>query len=553
MALPTVRQAMTTAELQRGEPVVYGGGQGLEATVRWVHVSELPDIAYLLRGGELLLTTGVALPAEDRALRRYVDELAAAMVSGVVIELGRKFDTLPRALVESAERRGLPLIGLTREILFVNVTEQVHSLIVNAQLEELRTSETVHQAFTDLSLEGASPTEIVRHVARLVGSPVVLENLAHQVLAFEPAGRSSYVVLDDWENRSRLVRTQEQTEYVPTPVDWVVTMVGARGEWWGRLIIVDAHEDSHLHVIVAERGAGALALNRLLAGDQETMERQAHHFLLTKILDRAYSCPAEVFVRAQSLGVRLQDHDMIAMVVTVDLEQPADDIDAAEMRREEAELVARAVRGTGTPALVSPLEGGRTGLLLGLRPGAEIETGLGAVAREVGRMFATSLPHRRAVIGVGTAVSNLSEVRRSFREATHVADAATESTIEKPYYRLCDIRLPGLLALMRDDVRLQSFVERELGPLLSHDTTTGDQLLDVLSAYLEHGRNKATAASAVHLSRPAFYTRLARVAEILDTDLDSTESCVSLHVALLTLRSMRRQHSDHVRPLPTSS
>jgi len=36
------------------------------ARVRWVHVLELADAAHLLQGGELVLTTGVALPANPR-------------------------------------------------------------------------------------------------------------------------------------------------------------------------------------------------------------------------------------------------------------------------------------------------------------------------------------------------------------------------------------------------------------------------------------------------------------------------------------------------------
>ena len=57
--------------------------------------------------------------------------------------------------------------------------------------------------------------------------------------------------------------------------------------------------------------------------------------------------------------------------------------------------------------------------------------------------------------------------------------------------------------------------------------------------FLDNGRNKSAAAAAAHLSRPAFYERLARIARILDVDLDSVEACLSLHVALLALDAIR--------------
>ncbi|PLW71807.1 CdaR family transcriptional regulator, partial [Streptomyces sp. DJ] len=108
------------------------------------------------------------------------------------------------------------------------------------------------------------------------------------------------------------------------------------------------------------------------------------------------------------------------------------------------------------------------------------------------------------------------------------------------YYRLPDVRLRGLLHLLRDDARLQTYVERELGPLLAHDAENGTDLVRLLAVYLEHGRNKSAAADAAHLSRPSFYDRLRRVERVLGVDLDQVESCLSLHVALLALNAVRR-------------
>jgi purine catabolism regulator len=108
-----------------------------------------------------------------------------------------------------------------------------------------------------------------------------------------------------------------------------------------------------------------------------------------------------------------------------------------------------------------------------------------------------------------------------------------------PYHRLVDVRLRGLLHLLRDDARLQTYVERELGPLLAYDTERGTNLVAMLGIYLDQGRNKSAAADAAHLSRPSFYERLHRIERVLGVDLDSVESCLSLHVALLALDAVR--------------
>src|SRR4051812_50145702 len=58
------------------------GESGLENAVRWVHISELEDPTPWLSGGELLLTTGMALEDPERQ-RAYVRRLAGHGLAGV--------------------------------------------------------------------------------------------------------------------------------------------------------------------------------------------------------------------------------------------------------------------------------------------------------------------------------------------------------------------------------------------------------------------------------------------------------------------------------------
>jgi purine catabolism regulator len=48
-----------------------------------------------------------------------------------------------------------------------------------------------------------------------------------------------------------------------------------------------------------------------------------------------------------------------------------------------------------------------------------------------------------------------------------------------------------------------------------------------------HPGSKSVAAASIHLSRPAFYDRLARIERVVGGGLDDPDLRVSLHVALL--------------------
>jgi PucR family transcriptional regulator, purine catabolism regulatory protein len=552
---PTVREVLALDPVRNGAPQVVAGAAELDRPVRWVHVAEVPDIATLLRGGELVLTTGIGLPTGDDGLRSFIDDLADVGAAGVVVELGRRFtDTLPRAMVGVAERRRLPLVMLRRTTPFVRITEAVHALIVNAQVTEVRATEEIHQRFTELSVEGAAPAEVVRQAAELSGCPVVLENLSRQVLAYDAAGESADLLLDGWEAHSRRIAPPARTAYDAT-AGWLVTTVGARGQDWGRLLLrwpasgesAGAPPPTRLTILI-ERAASTLALGRLIRRDAEGVERQIHGSLLAALLD--HSRPVdEVVLRARALGVPLERRRLVGIVVR-GRDNGDESAEAAQTRlRDLAEAVGQAMRDARLLGLVATLDDRSVGALLALRPAddeARVVDQLAAVLRRAAgdgghrSSEAGASPVRALTVAAGSPVDSPREARRSLMEARQVADAARHDRRDVPVFRLPDVGLAGLLHLLRDEPRLQTFVERELGALLAHDAKhPRDQLLGTLRAYLEQGRNKSAAAGAAHLSRQALYERLARIERILGADLESVEACLSLHVALLALDAIR--------------
>ena len=534
-ALPRVRDVLELPALAVGLPQVDAGAAGLDARVRWVHVSELPDIAGLLGGGEVILTTGIALPETDADLRNYGDALASAGAVALVVELGRRYDALPRALVKACEGHGLPLISLHRELRFVKVTHAVHSLIVEEQISALHASELAHRVFTRLCVEGASASSIVHEAARLSGCAVVFENLVHQVVAHDPADRSTDDVLRDWSTRSRGAQTTAHSD-VCGAEGWLVAMVEARGEVWGRLVLLPDGEPSALQLMVLERAATALTLNRLLEQQQDPMELQAHRTTLADIIDRRFESADDIHARTAALGVPTARRELVAVVVELSADrahQPH-----ARPRDLEAELVASALRAADVKALVGSLRPGRVGVLVPLSDSGDTTTLLTRVAQHV-LAKADSANVSRPVIGVGSVVRDLDAVRRSFAEAAHAAEAAQGSPEVKPYYELPDVQLRGLLYVLGGDPRLQAFVERTLGPLLDHDAKNHTELVAALAIFLANGRNKSAAAEAAHLSRQAFYQRLTTIEKVLGVDLDSAEATTSLHAAVMAYEALR--------------
>jgi purine catabolism regulator len=530
--------------VRAGEPRVVAGGESLGRLVRWVHAIELPDAARLLRGGELVLTTGIALPDEEALLAAYVSELADVGVSALAVELGRKYtDGLPDRFAAAAAEFGLPLIVFDHEIPFIAITEAVHGRIIDEQLAELRGAARLHEVFTDLAVAGAGPDEVLRQATLLSGRPVILADLSHHVLACEAAGADAARLLDGFEGRSRAMARPARTWYDPG-TGWLVTTVGARGEDWGRVILVCDGPPREGDTVLVERAATTLALGRLLARQQESLERQAHRTLLSAVLAQAYAGPGEAEVRARALGLPVTGRQLLGVVIRFRGAAPG--LLAQARVLDVAEALADACGRAHVRALVGSLDDERAGALLSLDDGADqgrVLTAICAVARQRLADRARHSPGPPAghpVIGVGSAASGMAEARRSLLEARQVADAAAQAPAGadgRPYHRLADLRLRGLLYLLAGDSRLGTFVERELGALAAYDAAHGSDLTGVLEAYLAAGGNKAVAAARAHLARPTLYERLRHIERILGVSLDAADSRTSLHVALLARAS----------------
>lgn len=542
--LPTLREVLELPVLAAGRPRVLCGHDRLDTPVRWAHVAEVADIGGLLRGDELILTTGVALPRSDDGIVSFVRTLAELPVAGLVVELGRAYaGRLPGAMVRAARSAGLPLVELSQEVAFVEVTEAVHSRVIDAQLTSLRDAQAVHETFTELAVEGAGTAEVVRQAARMAGAPVVLETLGHQVVDHDAAGQDDARLLARWQQRSRAVSVEGRSGVHPG-TGWAVATVTARGEDWGRLVLVrpPGQPPGPHDVMLLERAATTIALNRLITRDLEGLERQTHRTLLTAVLEHAHP-DAEIALRARALGVPLDGRRLVGAVVRWRGGGTGGSTLAAQARlRDLADAVAQGARDTPVAALVGPLDDRTVGVLAALDRRDDDQVVLDrlgtAVLRAVDRAARTRSPgadSEQVVMAAGSVVAGLRDARRSVVEARQVADAAAHLPPEGRFARLHDVGVRGLLSLLRGDARVETFVERELGPLLDRTDRRreAEGLLEVLRAYLAAGRNKSAAAQALHLSRPAFYDRMTRLQQVLAVDLDDVEVCLALHVALL--------------------
>jgi PucR family transcriptional regulator, purine catabolism regulatory protein len=113
------------------------GEESANTPVRWVHSTELLDPTPWLRGGELLLTTGLQL-GTPKLQREFVERLAEHEIAGLGFGTGFVHRKVPAAMLNAARKRDFPLFEVPYELPFIAVTERVFAQLLNERYELLQ-------------------------------------------------------------------------------------------------------------------------------------------------------------------------------------------------------------------------------------------------------------------------------------------------------------------------------------------------------------------------------------------------------------------------------
>src|SRR6478609_1978165 len=515
----TVGEALQLQIFTGAESAVAAGADHLDNIIKWVHSTEIPDIAQFLGGGELLLTAGYGFGKSEPEQRAFVRSIADAGIAALGVEIaGRVFSRLPDAVIDEANTHGLPVIAFGREVPFVEVARQVHNCLVDLRIKELMEEEIATAAFTDLLLQGEDYSAMVAELARRLGHPIVLEDRAHQTRAYYGRTDRADLVVQDWTQHSRQLHDPDSsTGCVREPV---VLM----GEMWGYLHVLHTEPLSSSDIYAVGRGTAAIAITLLSEQVRGARRSQRDSALISRLMLGDIS--GDGFVdRAIRLGRDVRGRSFLAVVAgSGDPETPFG----------ETELSQR-LAGVGASAIVADT-GDRTVAIIALPPRKGEKVIIDVLQGQAGRF------------GVSRVVP-AKQLRLAVQQSTNAYDVAGVSGTHDRVVRFDDLGVLRLLVALAQGPELASYVEDELGKVLEHDAKAANKLFPTLQVFLECDGRKSEAAERLFVQRRTLYYRLERLHTLLGLSLDDPAVRLRLMVAvrgldLLNQRSAIRTPAD---------
>lgn len=142
--------------------------------ITWVSNTELLALHDYLEGGEVIMTTGLSLGAEDARWLDFVAGLSRARVAAIGFGVGVNHDTVPAPLIQAASTYRVALFKIPLPVPFIAVSKAIAELL---RLDELRSAHTALQAQRRI-LEGArgeqEPADVLASIAQATGRQLAL-------------------------------------------------------------------------------------------------------------------------------------------------------------------------------------------------------------------------------------------------------------------------------------------------------------------------------------------------------------------------------------------
>lgn len=481
---------------------IAAGEAGAHRTVSWAHAIELRDPTPWLSGGELVMTTGIALPRDDEGQRQYLSRLADFGAAALAIDTNTIVP--PPAIIEAADERGFTVLRVAAETPFIAVSRAV---IDDLSADRLRTVKRVVDGQERLARAAArgGSASLVEALSRRIDAAVCLVDRVGDVVA--QCGECADV-------RRRLVDR----------------LAAEGGRISGGRALVDADMAltiDPLPVTGEPHNYLAVASSRPLDSEGRLLVGHAVSLFSLEFTQRSGLLDADLRLRAAALAL-LRSGGTLDRRLALRLGFK-EDSEVSAMFATSSSLTARQV----TTVVARDI-----GHIVGAYLAEELDSGVALVvpAHSVEEVAKAILAGMTREFGAAISVGVSRTVRmQAVEHAVRQARAAASSRVDGGCVSIDEVGTLALLLGNTPEVREALVMTSGVSLLLEHDAAHGSDLVPTLRAYLQHGGRADVSAASLCIHRHTMRNRMRRIAEVCRRDVDDAQVRTDLWLALQVL------------------
>ena len=492
---------------------VKAGAAGLTAPIRAVHVLEQPELTPWVRGGEVLLSTGLSWEFSDSEARAFVQSAARLGVSALLLATGRFRSGFTAAMLEVAGELEFPLLELPFDVPFVAISDAITLELLTMRDAVVERADGVHRRLSQAAVFATSVQELSDALSLEMQTSVVFSDLERRVIAVSHAHSDALwqrVQVDEsipqhWQSSASHLEPILAVDRISCAVR---DGGGLRGALW---LQRDPTIHSDLEARVVVHAATVFAVHLAQIQTRGMIESRLGYNVVDALLEGLWATDAHLQQRARLMGFRPNDALRVVLVTPVAGSAVMGTPEGFRAREALAARVATVLRTLG----VAPLLTVNLGRVIALVPDqAELVKALKA------KLHATDVR-----VLIGSSCDDPSALK------IHLQQLERLSTGNSGVVSLDDLTIERMLGSIGDRAACEQLLERSFR-LLERQPV----LLRTLETLIETGFHQARSAALLGVHWNTLKYRLSRLEALLDFKASDPRAIFELTLA----REMRR-------------
>ncbi len=507
---------------------VVAGENGLHRQVKWVHILEIKDsLEVFVNGDELILTTGIGLGMDLSTRLKFIKRLIKIGAACLCIERGPYFEKIPSEIIDLANDYQFPIILFENVVRFVEITQDLHTLIINHHHEMLSKLDALSQQFHSLSL---LPNGILK----------ILQELQHtfqQNVLFISTDTKSYYYPSEFKYFETLIQSylitnplQGDEKYLTISNHTFALMpVRGLGQIWGHVCLeIEQPLSDEFTFLILDRAA--LAIAQILLRNRTAEERKLNNEdELVRNLLNGQIISQEV---SQSLFPATgRDTKFKVYVIEINVsEAMIEEYGWEEIKLQLSMSIRSIFKRNGLTLAISVNKFEM--VVIALFPSKiqnEKERFL-QITNQIKSVHHKFITGHSFLFGISKTYEELTMIEEGYKEAQLVLQMQRAAITDSFFFK--DIGIYRILLQLKDNDLLQSFIQDYLQDLLDYDQEMGSDLFETLRVYLACNGSKKETAEQLFIVRQTLYHRIEKIESILGKDFMSPLNRITLEVAI---------------------
>lgn len=502
---------------------VVAGSDGVNKIIKWVHILEVCNVEKLLKGHELVLTTGVSIRNDTEKFLSFVEGLIKANTSGLCIEYGDYIQSIPYEVIELANKHQFPIIVFHEIVAFVEITHELHSLIINHQYLMISKLEKYAQILSKETLYAQTPEHLLKMMYKYLKiqtifkvegqEPMFLPNLSKQqrtALLNKLQGHpqddsflSQPIHLFEHHYAEIIIYSEEKgiTEYESLILDRTAT---ALGEFLIRNLYVEEKKGIK----------DAKWLEEWLEG--KNLKEDISQYILAQV--PSYE-PKGCTVFVISISENKRNHQLDKTYLKLYCKSIFDQYGFYSFVVEKNKY------------LIFILLNNRERKTMKER----VEAGLKKIENSD---LLTKQDAFNFKFAVGRLVDDVHLISESYQSALDTLYISRMIQTSSNFYD--DLHLFRLIFQLQKSTDLQEMVNDYLHPLIEFDEKFNGQLLDTLEVYMQTNGSKQETAKRLFIVRQTLYHRIRKIESLVGEDFMNGEKRLAFEFMLLARKFLTK-------------